>query len=487
MAIGIDNTKPDSVDLEILTLVNNEGEGFDIRDLMIECAINESITTNFLMGHLIIGDSINLLENAKIFGQESLRIRFSQPAGINDETHEDDLIDQIFRIYKVEDVHRYDESTQFFKLYFTANEFIESRRTRISQAFSGSMTDIAAQIAEDNLDIKNENLNKKLVPYFEVREKSQGEQYQVVIPNWTTNYTINWLCSQAQGIDESSGLQDSFYWYQTANGGYRIQSLASMMDVEYAGGREFIYSPALSGENTKNVPVDATEDAVGASRRILAYDISSHANILEATVKGLFGSKQTTVDNTYQFFTEKSYSFLEKFYGGQSQAIEDHPFVRTANETLHIGESASEGDVAISGSKEGKSISSYHDAHVMLVSDSSFVNDENNNIHQANHEIHLGSAQFRTAARELLNYHTVDMVLSARTDISVGQLINTSVTALRPGEEEVEPKFYNGKHLITNLQWVLRPEGCTLNVKCIKDSVINNIETTPIEYGNSEK
>ena len=78
------------------------------------------------------------------------------------------------------------------------------------------------------------------------------------------------------------------------------------------------------------------------------------------------------------------------------------------------------------------------------------------------------------------------MVLSARTDISVGQLINTSVTALRPGEEEVEPKFYNGKHLITNLQWVLRPEGCTLNVKCIKDSVINNIETTAIEYGASE-
>ena len=231
MAIGIDNTKPDSVDLEILTLVNNEGEGFDIRDLMIECAINESITTNFLMGHLIIGDSINLLENAKIFGQESLRIRFSQPAGINDETHEDDLIDQIFRIYKVEDVHRYDESTQFFKLYFTANEFIESRRTRISQAFSGSMTDIAAQIAEDNLDIKNENLNKKLVPYFEVREKSQGEQYQVVIPNWTTNYTINWLCSQAQGIDESSGLQDSFYWYQTANGGYRILCLVKTLKM----------------------------------------------------------------------------------------------------------------------------------------------------------------------------------------------------------------------------------------------------------------
>ena len=486
MAIGIDNTKPDSVDLEILTLVNNEGEGFDIRELLIECSITESINTNFLMGHLIIGDSINLLENAKIFGQESLRVRFSQPSGINDETHEDDLIDQIFRIYKVDDVHRYDESTQFYKLYFTANEFLEARRTRISQAFSGSMTDIAAQIAEDNLDIKNENLNKKLEAYFEVREKSQGDKYQVVIPNWTTNHTINWLCSQAQGVDESSGLQDSFYWYQTANGGYRIQSLASMMNIDYAGGREFIYSPALAGENTKNIPVDNTDDVVGISRRILAYEVSSHANVLEATVQGLFGSKQTTIDNTYQFFTEKSYSFLEKFFGGKSQAIEDHPFVRTAEETLHIGESATDGDVTISGSKTGKSISSYYDAHVLLTSDSSFVNDENNNIHQANHEIHLGSAQFRTAAIELLKYHTVNMVLSARTDISVGQLINTSVSALRPGEEEVPPKFYNGKHLITALNWVLRPDGCTLNVSCIKDSVINNIETTTSEYGDSE-
>ena len=101
MAVGIDNSKPDSYELEILTIVNNEGEGFDVRDLMIECVLSESIKSNFLQGHLLIGDSINFLENAKLFGQESLRLRFKQPTGVNDETDADDVIDQVFRIYKI--------------------------------------------------------------------------------------------------------------------------------------------------------------------------------------------------------------------------------------------------------------------------------------------------------------------------------------------------------------------------------------------------
>ncbi len=484
MAVGIDNSKPDSYELEILTIVNNEGEGFDVRDLMIECVLSESIQSNFLQGHLMLGDSINLLENAKIFGQESLRLRFRQPAGKNDEIDDEDVIDQVFRIYKVGQ-SRLEDQTQVLMLFFTANEFLESRRKRVSQALRGSMTNMAALLAEDHLGIKNETVKEKLVPHFEVREKSQGDNYHVVIPNWTVNYSINWLCSQSQGIDESSGLQDSFYWYQTANGSYRIQSLASMMLIDYAGGRPFTYSQAIAADSTKDVPADSTEETIGASRRILSYEITNHANVLEATVKGLFGSKQTTIDNTYQFFTEKSYSFLEKFYGGQSQAIEQHPFVRVEPEVLHIGESSDEGEVVITGSKEGNSISSYHNAHQILVSDQSFVNDEKNNIHQANHQIHLGSHQFRAAATELLNYHSVDLVLSARTDISVGQLINLDIPAPNPGQEEVDPKFYNGKHLITHCQWILGPSACDLNVRCIKDSVINNIETTALEYGKT--
>ena len=70
MAVGTDSSNPRSYELEILTIVNNEGDGFDIRDIMVECNIYESIHRNFLMGELIISDAIGFYENAKLFGSK---------------------------------------------------------------------------------------------------------------------------------------------------------------------------------------------------------------------------------------------------------------------------------------------------------------------------------------------------------------------------------------------------------------------------------
>ena len=487
MSNAVDSSNPSSYELEVLTIVNNEGEGFDVRNLMISCNIFESIKSNFLLGDLIIGDSISFLENAKLFGQESLRIRFRQPTGVrSDITHDEDTIDQIFRIYKIDNVSRIDDNTQVFKLSFCSPELIKAKRKKISQAVKGSMTDLAAKLAEEHLGIINFPLTTKLQPYFEVREKSQGDNYHLVIPNWSVESCINYMCKQAQGVDSNSGLQDSFFWYQTAVGGYRIQSLKSMMNTEYAGGRPFTYAQATASDN-KDEPYDSSDIKLGMGRRILSYAIKQHANVLSGIVTGLFASKQTTIDNTYKFYTEKTYSFLEKHFGAEGDSIDPHPFVRTEPETLYIGTAADEGDVKIISSEEGKSISDYSDGLHILKSDSSFVNDDKDNIHQADHFTHLGSEQFRNAAVQLLDYHTVNLVLSARTDISVGQLINLDIPAVRPGESEIDPKFYNGNHLITEIKWTLTSKKCMTYVKCIKDSVLNNIETTKIEYGATIK
>ncbi len=485
MATGTDNSNPTSYELEILTIVNNEGEGFDIRGLMLECNLYESITRNFLMGELVIGDSIGLRENAKLFGQESLRLRFKQPSGVHDETDEDDIIDQVFRIYKITNEKRLDETSTVYQLYFTSPEFITAKRKRVSQALRGSMTDMAAKIAEDHLDIANENKDKKLESYFELREKSQGDNFHVVIPNWTVNHAINYLCSEAQGTSASSGLADSFYFFQTACGGYRIQSLANMMDQEYGGGRPFTYSQSASDvPNAKDIPYDSTDEAIGAGRRILDYKVSSSANVLEGIIGGLFASRQVTLDNTYQFYIDKTFSYLDKFHGGKT-SMNCHPLIRQEPEITHIGTSADEGDVEIIGSIEGKSISDYSDAHLIFANDSSFVNDEKNNIVQPDHKIHMGSKQFRKASQQLLKYYTMDVAISARTDISVGQVITLDIPPPVPGEE-FESKFFGGKHLITDIAWQLTTNSCQTNIKVIKDSVMNEIETTSIDYGATE-
>ena len=128
-------THPRNYELEVLTIVNNEGDGFDVRDIMVECNIYESIHRNFLMGELIISDAIGFLENAKLFGQESLRIRFKQPSGIQDETDEADIIDQLFRIYKIQGVTRVDETTQLYQLNFVLQNLYKPKESVLVKPF----------------------------------------------------------------------------------------------------------------------------------------------------------------------------------------------------------------------------------------------------------------------------------------------------------------------------------------------------------------
>ena len=189
---------------------------------------------------------------------------------------------------------------------------------------------------------------------------------------------------------------------------------------------------------------------------------------------------------SYKIYTEKTYNFLEKHFGGKGQSLNPHPIVRTQPEKLHTGSNSSNGgDVTTGVIEVGEGIGDYPDAYQILTSDSSFVNDDNDNIHQANHFTHLGSSQFRNSANQLLKYYRMNVVISARTDVMCGTLINLSIPSVRPGEGSVEPKFDGGQHLITDIKWTLTKNELTTNLTVIKDSLINNIETTKMDYGET--
>ena len=70
--------------------------------------------------------------------------------------------------------------------------------------------------------------------------------------------------------------------------------------------------------------------------------------------------------------------------------------------------------------------------------------------------------------RELLKYNTMSVALSARTDISVGTLINLELPSVRPGEDTVEQKFQGGNHLITQIKWTLNRNELRTNLKVVK-------------------
>jgi len=91
------DSNPYAYTLEILTITNNEGISMDVRNMMGECKIFEAITNNFLMGELIIIDSITppLFKQLLFTGQESLRIKFRM-GGDEGNPHNFPSIDKLF-------------------------------------------------------------------------------------------------------------------------------------------------------------------------------------------------------------------------------------------------------------------------------------------------------------------------------------------------------------------------------------------------------
>ena len=73
---GVGTDKAFNYDLDVLTLVNNEGEGFDIRKIFVGLKLHESITQNFLLGEIGLQDATDFINNAKIFADIQYLLKY---------------------------------------------------------------------------------------------------------------------------------------------------------------------------------------------------------------------------------------------------------------------------------------------------------------------------------------------------------------------------------------------------------------------------
>ena len=59
---------------EAIDLINQEGQVIDIKQLVVQFDLYESIYNKFVTARMVIGDGINLLKNYRVNGQEFIRI-----------------------------------------------------------------------------------------------------------------------------------------------------------------------------------------------------------------------------------------------------------------------------------------------------------------------------------------------------------------------------------------------------------------------------
>ena len=94
--LGYNN--PSAYRLINVVISNNEGQQYDVTDLVDSFEISESIYDIFLQGSITLADNVNIFNRIMFTGQEYIRIHFCGMVGNDEEEEELDHINQVFRV-----------------------------------------------------------------------------------------------------------------------------------------------------------------------------------------------------------------------------------------------------------------------------------------------------------------------------------------------------------------------------------------------------
>ena len=166
------------------------GEITDIKNVMIELNIVESIYSNALTGSSVIADAQNLIGKLQINGTERISFKLSTPGSIDERSIVDASVEtgHPFHIYKITDKRQLNSNTMVYTLHFASREFMRNLRTKVSQAYDGRPDTAVLKILMD----KNYLESKKEISY-----EPCGNSKKIVIPNLHTYDAINMIAREA--------------------------------------------------------------------------------------------------------------------------------------------------------------------------------------------------------------------------------------------------------------------------------------------------
>ena len=160
----------------IILIPSHGGDGIEIKNMVIELNIYEDIYNNAVTGTIGILDSTNLIQTLPLTGTE----------------------------------------TESYVLHFTSRELFRNIRTRVIQAYNGSLDLSARRIFTDKLGLDG---RKKFV--YEPTRNSD----KVVIPNMHPFDAINLLASKALS---KNGNSAGYLFYETTKAFY-FRSFENML------------------------------------------------------------------------------------------------------------------------------------------------------------------------------------------------------------------------------------------------------------------
>ena len=413
-----ENDRPGAFQLSEVNLISYkspDGSGtparLDIRNLIMEFNIYESLDSNFITGDMTLTDGTNAIQELPLTGYERIEFYFRSPGtdkGFNFSVKNGHPM----FVYSLKNRQELNPRSQVYTLRFCSMEAIRDHQTRVSKAFTGNIDQMVTDICINHLKTKKDIL---------VEETKSNHKF--VIPRIKPTKAIDHLRKNARSLHyENSG----FIFFENATG-FQFKSYEGLFCKKNGTPREVKahYSPKIknTGENDIYM-LQSVED----------YRILKQYDTLENTAHGVYASRLITHDLYNKTFSETDFDYnLE--YSKQNHLEQD----------ANGGKRSDNGILPHFNFDNGETFGNKNEGSIYYQSETSKVHDT--------HELpdSKNILQKRVSQHIAANQLVIEITVPGHTEIQTGDIVHFTLpdySTLDDTNKTGEDKYITGRYLI---------------------------------------
>jgi len=452
--------------LTSMKLINHDGKAIDMKYLVQEINIYESIYNNSITGTVVVTDAIDLIGNLPIQGTERLEFKLKTP-GTNESEHIIDCSSESghpVNIFKLTHRQQLDQHTQMYILHFCSREFLRNMRTRVSKSYNGTLDTMAAAILGD----KNGLDSRKTITTQKTRN-----QDKIVIPNKQPFDAIDMLCKRALA-DNSKSV--GYYFFETTKG-YQFRSWESMC-VDARGLKrkaKQVFEVKVMNAQPKNLNLvdrkqQKTDSITDAYSSVQDYKfVNNFHDVTANTLMGTYGHRVITHNIFNKSYKIDDYHYHNRF--AESKHLDgDNPAIVA---------SPVDWDTADDSSGRHKGISDYPESRISLQSTTQYAHGEktgNFGTDVENDGVFEGARI--SQSNQVVAGTRLEMTVKGQSFLSAGDVIDFKLRAVDSANPAgVEDRQYSGLYIITAIRHQVTNKEYKMILECSKDSVRKGFST----------
>ena len=413
---------PGSVKIESAILTNYSGETVDIKVLIGELVITESINSMFCVFDIVVVDGVGLLEKYAISGNEKIELELSKR---DTEGGNDIFTTKHLAIIGVNEYARTTNESQAYKIQAVSETALHCSVKRLSKSVNGSIGKIITDLyGEDAFNL----------PLNVVDGKKEGN-YRFVLPNYTVTDTFAMLLAKAQNKSSTTYHLFESLWGDMVLTSYDEIIKQSPVDTY----------KLMSFETENDLRQSAFDEIRTKIKQIDSYLGLSH---YESFKKGGIAARVFMNDISTKTFEKKDYNLLDEDLGRL-----DKDYILSDTYTI-----------------AGKPVADLRQPKTYMVNKNTmaFTNSENG---QNRVDVSIAKKRFRYENQFAISHN---VKLAGDTRLKAGSIVD--ITLPTPTDpkflSEVQDDYFSGKYFVSSVRHNIVYGGSyTADLSVRKDSI----------------